>query len=83
MLYSMLQNNQGLWTVDVWQVVLLLRLEVHRQVKHLRSVNQSKVLTKPHMGRGEATSQHHHRGGQTLHHKVMQAWGAMNESRQH
>ena len=22
-------------------------------------------------------------GGQTLHHKVMQAWGAMSESRQH
>jgi len=22
-------------------------------------------------------------GGQTLHHEVMQAWGAMNESRQH
>jgi len=25
--------------------------------------NQSKVLTKPHTGRGEATSQHHHREG--------------------
>jgi len=27
------------------------------------SINQSKILTKPHTGRGEATSQHHHRGG--------------------
>jgi len=29
------------------------------------SINQSKVLTKPHTGKGEATSQHHHRGGNT------------------
>ena len=26
-------------------------------------INQSKVLTKPHTGQGEATSQHHHTGG--------------------
>jgi len=51
--------------------------------KHKQSINQSKVLTKPHTGKGEATSQHHHRGQQTLHHEVMQAWGAVNESRQH
>jgi len=28
-----------------------------------QSINQSKFLTKSHTGRGEATSQHHHRGG--------------------
>jgi len=37
------------------------------------SINQSKVLTKPNAGKGEATSQHHHRGQQTLRHEVMQA----------
>jgi len=49
-------------------------------------VNQSiksKVLTKPHAGQGETTSQHHYRGQQTLHHEVLQASGAVNESRQH
>ena len=34
-------------------------------------------------GQGEATSQHSHRGQQTLRHEVLQAWGANNESRQH
>jgi len=34
-----------------------------------QSINQSKVLTKPHAGKREATSQHHHRGQQTLHHE--------------
>jgi len=32
------------------------------------SINQ-KALTKPHAGKGEATSQHHLRGQQTLHHE--------------
>jgi len=52
-------------------------------VADAQSIIQSKVLTKPHTGKGEATSQHHHRGQQTLHHEVMQARGAVNESRQH
>jgi len=38
-----------------------------------QSINQSKVLTKPHAGKEEAISQHHHRGQQTLHHEMMQA----------
>jgi len=45
---------------------------------YLQSINQSKVLTKPHTGKGEATSQHLHRGQQTLHHEVMQAWEAVD-----
>jgi len=43
------------------------------------SNNQSKVLTKPPTGKGEATFQHHHRGQETLHHKAMQARRAVDE----
>jgi len=47
-------------------------------------INQS--IKGPHKAahgqKGEATSQHHHRGQQTLHHEVMQALGAVNDSRQ-
>jgi len=39
--------------------------------------HQSKVLTKPHTGKEKATSQHSHRGQQTLRHVVPQAWGAV------
>jgi len=54
----------------------------------VQSSNQSKVLTKPHAGKGKekphpSLSQQHHRGQQTLRHEVTQAWGAMNESQQH
>jgi len=42
-----------------------------------QSINQSKVLTKPDVGNGEATSQHHHRGQQTRHHEVIPTWGAV------
>jgi len=48
------------------------------------TTNQS--IKGPHKathGQGEATSQHSHRGQQTLRHEVPQAWGANNESRQH
>jgi len=48
-----------------------------------KKINQSKVRTKPHAGKGEATFQHHHTGQQRLHHEVMQTWGGGNESRQH
>ena len=49
-----------------------------------RSINQS--IKGPHKathGQGEATSQHHNRGQQTLRHEVTHAWGAVNESQQH
>jgi len=45
-----------------------------------QSINQSQSHTH---GQGEATSQHSHRGQQTLCHEVPQAWGEKNESRQH
>jgi len=46
------------------------------------SINQSKILTKPHTVNKIKTFQHH-RGQQTLRHKVDQAWGAVHESQQH
>jgi len=45
------------------------------------SISQS--IKGPHKathGQGEAASQHHHRGQQTLRHEVTQAWGAVNGS---
>jgi len=35
---------------------------------------------KPHAGKGEATSQQHHRGQQSVRHEVTQAWGAVKSS---
>jgi len=52
------------------------------------SINQLKVLTKPHSLPHTGTEKPHpstttDRGQQTLRHEVPQAWGAKNESRQH
>jgi len=47
----------------------------------VRGLNHSiKVPHAPHAGKGEATSQHNHRGQQTLRHEVTQAWGGLKIS---
>ena len=77
-----LRETKSLDALDVGRLADVLR-RVDRARLQTSLINQSKVLTKPHTSKGEATSQHHHRGQQTLHHEVMQAWKAVNESRQH
>jgi len=42
--------------------------------------NQSKILTEPHTGKGEATSQHSHSGQQPLRHEATQAWWAVKSA---
>jgi len=46
----------------------------HHHHQSISSINyqRSSQLTKPHAGKGEATSQHHHRGQQTKRHEVTQ-----------
>ena len=54
------------------------RPHYHRPV----SINQSKVLTRPHTGREKPRPSTATEGKQTPRHEVPQAWGATNESRQ-
>ena len=50
-------------------------VECERRVGDIESINQSKVLTKSHTGRAEATSQHHLRGGNPC---ITKWWGDHN-----
>jgi len=63
-----------------------LYIQIYAQLHIRANPHSNQSIKGPHKAthaQGEATSEHYHRGQQTLRHEVPQAWGAKNESRQH
>ena len=62
-------------TLPLLHIAIMYCGEIWHSYHHNSSINQS--FSQSHTRTGESTSQHHHRGQQTLHHEVVQAWAAL------